>query len=59
MTQRAKVEPFVRRTLYRSVVEIESIDVNVHVGHCIQSLTDSIRSNKNFVDFWLTESYKP
>lgn len=44
MTQRAKIEPFVRRTLHRSVVGIESVDINVDFGHCIQSLTDSIRT---------------
>ena len=58
MTQCAKVEPFVRRTLYRSVVEIESVDINVDFGHCIQSLTDSIRSDRNIVDFRLTGPYK-
>jgi hypothetical protein len=59
MTQRAKIEPLIRRTLHRSVVEIESVDINVGFGHCIQSLTDSIRWSKNVVDFRLTESYRP
>jgi len=59
MTQRAKIELFVRSTLHRSVVEIESVDINVNFGHWIQSLPDGIRPNKDIVDFRLTKSNKP
>jgi hypothetical protein len=58
MTQRTKVEPFVRGTLHRSVVKIESVDIDVNFGHCIQPLADTSRSNKSIVDFRLTESHK-
>jgi hypothetical protein len=59
MTQRTKVEPFVRGTLHRSVVKIESVDIDVNFGHWIQSLPDGIRPNKDIVDFRPTESNGP
>ncbi len=59
MTQRAKIEPLIRRTLDSSVVEIETVDIDVDFGHCIQALTDIIRSNTILVNFQLTQLHPP
>jgi hypothetical protein len=59
MTQCAKIEPLVRRTLDSSVVEIETVDIDVNFGHCIQALTDIIRSNTVLVNFRLTQLCAP
>jgi hypothetical protein len=59
MTQGAKIEPFIRRTLYSSVVEIETIDINIDFGHCIQALTDITRSGTVLADFRLTNLRAP
>lgn len=59
MTQGAKIEPFVRRTLHSSVVEIETVNINVDFGHCIQRLTDITRLNTVLVSFKVTQSRAP
>lgn len=40
MTQRAKIKPLIRRALDRSVVQIESVDVDADLGHWDQCFTD-------------------